>query len=90
MGYLSETLRDMGFRPTGEQSPVDENGTLWSNRHEIVCDETGTVIDGDHHGTEDDGSGEKVYRYRNSNNVKLIGGYTGSYSWGHDGDRFNY
>jgi len=84
MGRLSEDLRDMGFMPTGEESPVDESGTLWSKGHEIVCDETGVVIDGKHHGSPDtDGretnNGEVVYRYRNSNRVKLIGGYVRPY-----------
>lgn len=92
MGYLSDELRRLGFRPTGEQSPVDENGILWSKGHEIVCDETGIVIDGNHHAPPDgeEVDGVRIYRYRNSNKVKMCGGYVGSYSWGHDGDRFNY
>lgn len=96
MGYLSDALRDMNFRPTGEQSPVDEEGILWSNNHEMVCDETGIVIDGNHHAPKEQDNdaetraGERVYRYQNSGKVKLCGGYTGSYDWGHDGDRFNY
>ena len=98
MGRLSEDLRDMGFMPTGEESPVDEGGVLWSKGHEIVCDETGVVIDGNHHGDPDPedneelevNCGQVVYRYRNSENVKLVGGYTGSYDWGHDGERFRY
>jgi len=95
MGRLSEDLRDMGFMPTGEESPVDESGTLWSKGHEIVCDETGVVIDGGHHVSEESDDqetrcGQVVYRYRNSNRVKLVGGFTGSYNWGHDGSRFRY
>jgi len=78
----------MGFVPTGEESPVSEDGELWSNHKEIVCDETGTVIDGNHHSQEENET--VVYRYQNSERVKLPGGYTGSYDWGHDDNRFNY
>jgi hypothetical protein len=97
MGNLSDALRDMGFVPTGEESPVDESGELWTKSKELVCDETGVIIDGNHHvhDTDDEGEretkcGEIVYRYQNSDRVKLPGGYTGSYSWGDDGDRFKY
>jgi len=95
MAYLSDTLRDMGFVPTGEESPVDEDGLLWSKGTELVCDETATVIDGGHHGSDEPDDREKVcgqvvYRYNNSNRVKLVGGFTGNYDWGHDGDQFRY
>lgn len=97
MGYLSDTLREMQFVPTGEESPITEDGELWSKGHELVCDETGTVIDGNHYTSEEnqqDGRethcGEVVYRYRNSGRVKLAGGYTGSYCWGEKEDRFVY
>lgn len=95
MGRLSEDLRDMGFTPTGKESPVDEDGTLWSKGHEIVCDETAVVIDGNHHVPEEHDEvetnrGRVVYRYRNSENVKMPGGYTGSYDWGKRDERFQY
>lgn len=48
MGTLSDDLYEMGYTPTGRESPVHEDGEIWTNGHEIVCDETGTVIDGDH------------------------------------------
>lgn len=84
MGVLSDDLRDMGFVPTGEESPVSDSGRLWTNGHEIVCDETGVVIDGNHHVKKnreerETRNGEIVYRYRNSDRVKLIGGYTSNY-----------
>lgn len=78
MGRLSDDLREMGFVTTGRESPVDDDGTLWTNGKELVCDETGTVIDGDHHGNHED-SERTVHRYRNSGNVKLIGGYLSNY-----------
>lgn len=89
MGTLSDSLRDLGFEPTGRESPVHEEGELWSNGHEIVCDESGTVIDGNHH-VKENGS-EDEYRYRNSDRVKLVGGHASNYDWGEDEkDRFRY
>lgn len=98
MGALATDLRRMGFERLEKESPIDESGTLWSDGHEVVCDQTGTVIDGDHHTNSPNNSdreverncGEVVYRYQNSNRVKLPGGYVGSYEWGHDGTRFRY
>lgn len=87
----------MGFRPTGEESPVAEEGELWSKGHELVCDKTGTVIDGNHHAKYDDEDddrewhcGELVIRYRNSERVRMPGGYVGNYDWGKSGDKFRY
>ena len=87
MGNLSDSLREMGFSPTGEESPVDDDGQLWSNGIELVCDETGVVIDGDHHSPEER---RAVHRYPNSGRVKMPGGYLRPYDWGHDGDEFRY
>lgn len=98
MGALATDLRRMGFERLEKESPIDERGTLWTDGHEVVCDQTGTVIDGDHHTNPSQDSdeniewrcGEMVFRYQNSNRVKLPGGYVGSYDWGHDGSRFRY
>lgn len=88
MGHLSDDLREMGFVTTGDESPVDEDGTIWRNGVERVCDETGIVIDGNHHSDSQDEDdeveqemrcGEPVYRYSNSDRVKLIGGYVSNY-----------
>lgn len=76
---------------------MSENGMLWSNGTELVCDKTAVVIDGNHHVSSEEDTddvervnGEVVYRYQNSENVKLPGGYTGSYDWGKEDDRFDY
>jgi hypothetical protein len=77
----------MGYEPTGEESPFDEEGTLWTKGYELVCDKTGAVIrnDGsDNFFRGERGREEEVYRYQNSEKVKLIGGYTSSYEWGTD------
>lgn len=89
MGRLSRELYNAGFTPTDRESPIDEDGELWSNGHEVVCDETGVVIDGNHHGDSPEGV-EKVFRYRNSERVMLPGGYVSSYEWGEDDGEFRY
>ena len=93
-GRLASDLRDMGFELTERQSPMtdeDERGMLWSNGYELVCDETGTVIDGNHNESSSFSEDSEVYKYRNSRLAKLPGGYTGSYDWGNDDDeRFTY
>jgi hypothetical protein len=89
MGELSKELRNMGYERTEQESPFDEDGELWSIGYEIVCDETGFVIRAGEDAFIDEDKNdneEKVYRYRHSDKVKLIGGYTGSYSWGTDDD----
>jgi hypothetical protein len=88
MGYLSDNLRAMGYSPTGESSPVDDDAMLWSDGTELICDGTATVIDGNHHSSQE--SSETVHRYPNSENVKLPGGFLREYDWGHDGDEFRY
>jgi len=96
MGVLSDDLKNMGYEPTEKESPFDEDGRLWTKGYELVCDETGIVIrkDGDSSfrgERQSSSSKETVYRYRNSDKVKLPGGFTGSYDWGKDEDsRFRY
>jgi hypothetical protein len=95
MGVLSDDLKGMGYEPTEKESPFDENGRLWTKGYELVCDETGIVIDKDHgaSGSSFRGerqSSEKTYRYRNSGKVKLIGGFLGNYEWGETEDGFVY
>jgi hypothetical protein len=89
MGRLSDDLQEMGFTTTGEESPIDENGTVYRKGIEAVCDETGVVIDGNHFQEENDNSNER-HEYRNSGKVKLFGAYLGNFDWGDDGDRFRY
>lgn len=86
MTELHAGLRDEGFVPTDQESPVHEDGMLWTNGVELVCNKTSTVIDGNHHIDDDDEEeietrcGDRVYRYQNSENVKLIGGYVSNYT----------
>lgn len=81
----------MGFITTGEESPVDENGTVWRKGIESVCDETGVVIDGDHHGDKKSEQDDCPHRYRNSGRVKMNGAFLGNFSWGDDGENgFRY
>lgn len=91
MGVLSDDLREMGYDPTDRESPFDDNGKLWTKGYEAVCDETGIVIrdegDSSFQGERDN---KETHRYRNSEKVKLLGGYVSSYDWGRNGDGFNY
>lgn len=89
MGALSKELRDLGYERTERESPFDESGELWTNSYELVCDATGFVIRKDSSKQSvspqsKNGSEEKVYTYRNSEKVKLYGGYVSSYDWGDD------
>lgn len=77
MGMLSRELRKMGFKPTGRESPIDEDGELWTNSHETVCDETGVVIDGNHFGEEEDDNWYYRHTYRYSGRARLPGSFTG-------------
>lgn len=92
MGALSKELRDLGYERTERESPFDESGELWTNSYELVCDATGFVIRKDtSRSKEERVSEEKVYTYRNSEKVKLYGGYVSSYDWGDDDDgNFSY
>jgi hypothetical protein len=93
MGVLSDDLDNLGYEPTDKESPFDEDGQLWTKGYELVCDETGAVIRKDTNSDfryEGNGRDEKVYRYQNSEKVKLPGGYTGSYDWGKEDNSFYY
>jgi len=91
MGYLSTDLREMGYERTEKESPFDEDGILWSKGYEAICDQTGFVIrEGENPFRGERESSERVYRYRNSNEVKLAGGYVSSYDWGRNDTKFYY
>jgi hypothetical protein len=92
MGELSQDLRDLGYDNTEKESPFDDDGILWSKGYELVCDETGAVIrkDGSDRFFQWGQRDEKIYRYQNSENVKLPGGYIGKYNWGESEDGFLY
>lgn len=94
MGTLSDDLRRLGYSRTEKESPFDDDGTLWSNGIELVCDETAMIIDMESPevgGAGGDDSGDRDYfRYPNSERIRMIGGYFSSYNWGYDEDRFYY
>lgn len=94
LGRLSSDLRKMGYEPTGRESPFDERGKLWTKGYELVCDYTAIVIRRDKRKPftpKSEFMKDHIYRYRNSNKVKMPGGYIGSYDWGQDDDRrFEY
>lgn len=90
---LARELRDLGYERTERESPFHDDGTLWTNSYELVCDRTGAVIRKNSSGdrTETSDEREAIHRYRNSDEVKLYGGYVSSHDWGSDGDgNFTY
>jgi hypothetical protein len=44
MGTLSADLKNLGYEPTERDSPFHDDGELWTNSYEFVCDETGFII----------------------------------------------
>lgn len=91
MGNISECLRDDGFRPTGQESPFDESGQLWENSHELVCDETGIVLNDTKVSRDVAELSANYPRYWNSRKRVLPGGYVTAYDWGTDDeDNFYY
>lgn len=89
MGVLSDDLKKLGYEPTEKESPFDDDGYLWTKGYELVCDETGIVIrdDTSFRGPERQTAHDKTYYYRNSENVKLVGGHVSSYDWGKSEER---
>lgn len=91
MGALSSDLKEMGYERTEKESPFEDGATLWTKGFEAVCDETGIVIRDSNYSFETEYDDlETVYRYKNSDRVKLPGGFTGKYDWGTEDDRFYY
>jgi|APHM01.1.fsa_nt_gi hypothetical protein len=93
MHAFARELRDDGYERTGRESPFDEDGELWTNSYELVCDKTGMVIrkdGGNKSSNEKEDTMVERHEYYNSGNTRMIGGYVSAYDWGHDGDSFSY
>lgn len=81
MGVLSTDLDDLGYEVTERESPFDDEGQLWKNSYEYVCDETGIVIRKDGSRSEHDSDEEEErHTYQNTDTVKLYGGYVRPYA----------
>jgi len=94
MGALSRELYKEGFERTERESPFHDDGTLWENSYELVCDETGIVIRGGESRSISEIL-EKMWegtpRYKNSDRVILPGGMQQAYHWGSgDNNEFIY
>jgi hypothetical protein len=97
MSSLAQDLADYGFRRTDRESPFHDDGVLWRNSHELVCDETGVVVNGGkrHVIKQIERSIAELSRdapeYDNSGRVIMPGGHVSSYDWGYsDSDEFIY
>lgn len=84
MGNLSDCLRDQGFRPTGRESPYGDNGELWENSHELICDETGIVVNDSPPNRDVAELSQNYPEYWHSKKTVLPGGYITAYEWGSD------
>lgn len=95
MHELARELRTLGYERTERESPFHDDGMLWTNSYELVCDRTLLVIrksgnkDGSE-GSDDDWPSGGRHTYRNTETVKQAGGYVGAYDWGEGGDSFDY
>jgi len=94
MGELANSLKREGFERTERESPFHDDGTLWANSHELVCDETGIVVSSDDELKNEEKSIAELAagrpRYSNSRKPILPGGFSAAYHWGSDGDEFVY
>jgi hypothetical protein len=96
MRPLEKELKSLGYERTEQESPFDEDGELWTNSFEFVCDKTLIVYrKGETKSTkkQDTDSWPKGDRhsYQNSDTTKMVGGYIRPYEWGHNEDgRFEY
>lgn len=92
MGVLSDDLQNMGYETTDKESPFHDDGILWTNGTELVCDETGAVIRGNDNAEYTRENEKRQYHeYPNSERIRMNGGYFSKYDWGYDeDDRFRY
>lgn len=94
MGKLATVLYNSGYEKTERDSPFHDNGTLWKNSHEVICDMTGIVIRNTDEHTQDSNKKtsktDKRPRYDNSNKVILPGGMQNVYEWGDSNGEFVY
>jgi len=92
MGVLASDLRDEGFERTERDSPFDDDGTLWANSHELVCDETGIVVTSasDIETRDVAELSPATPRYSNSGRVILPGGHRHVYDWSSGDEDFLY
>jgi len=81
MSKLAKDLRKEGYNPTNGDSPFAENGKLWYNSYEVVCDETGMVLDGDVFRRSKNSTDNSRETYYNSGKVRLYGGFEEAYDW---------
>lgn len=80
---IEKNLEERGYERTENESPFHDDGVLWSNSHELVCDETGFVIDdssrteaSEEQSTSELGA-ESVPQYEHSGRVILPGANKG-------------
>lgn len=75
MGRLADDLDELGYEPTDRESPFDDAGSLWTNSYELVCDETGFVIEKDNRSPDDTGTSKNYVEYNTTSTVRMVGGF---------------
>jgi len=96
MRPLEKELRSLGYERTERESPFHEEGMLWTNSFELVCDKTAAVIRKEEPTSTEEKRDDSWpdgdrHSYQSSDTTKMAGGYIGSYEWGHNEDgRFEY
>jgi hypothetical protein len=86
MHELARELRDSGYERTERESPFHDDGTLWTNSYELICDRTLSVIRKNHNKrviTYDTDWRDDFERheYYNSEKTRMMGGYFSAYDW---------
>ena len=92
MSSLAKELRHSGYERTERESPFHDEGTLWTNSYELVCDKTAAVIRKSGDSSKETESTEEDFErheYYHSHKVRMMGGYLSSYDWS-DEDSFTY
>jgi hypothetical protein len=85
MRPLAKEFRSLGYERTEKESPFDEDGTLWTNSYELVCDKTGLVIRKDvsknsNKNYDTSWPQKERHEYQNSERTKMAGGYIRPYA----------
>jgi hypothetical protein len=94
MTPLARDLRSLGYDLTERDSPFHDDGRLWTNSYELICDKTGHVIrkaeQGESVDQDTDPASFERHEYYTSSRCRMMGGYASAYDWGYDNESFTY
>jgi hypothetical protein len=87
MHALARELRELGYERTERESPFHDDGTLWTNSYELICDKTCSVIRKDNSNQQsvskqpDWREDFERHEYYGSEKTRMMGGYVSAYDW---------